>query len=178
VYLVLRNGIPDSDMPGSSAKPSDLWRLVAVVKRLGAAGATEKAGGDAAAGRAVYEKNGCAQCHLMNGAGSDLGPDLSAVGRQRSLAYLRESIVDPGADVPLTYRTVTVITPDGGKITGIHLNEDDYSIQLRDLRGNPRSLLKSELKEVSHEPASIMPSYRSLPPADLENLIAYLKAEK
>jgi putative heme-binding domain-containing protein len=178
LYRVLRNGIPDSDMPGSSSKPIDLWRLVEVVKRLGAAGVTEKAGGDASAGKAVYEKSGCAQCHLLNGAGSDLGPDLSAVGRQRSLAYLRESIVDPGADVPLAYRSVSVITPEGGKITGIHLNEDDYSIQLRDMSGNPRSLLKKELKEVRHEAGSIMPSYRSMPPADLDNLIAYLKAEK
>jgi cytochrome c oxidase cbb3-type subunit 3 len=176
IFLTLRNGIPDSEMPGSRAKAVDLWRLVAFVKWLGSAQVREESRGDPAAGRALYDKSGCAQCHAIGGQGGDLGPDLSAVGRQRSLQYLRDSIVDPSADIPLSYSADTVITLDGGKITGIHLNEDDYSIQLRDMSGNPRSFLKSDLKKFTHNNESLMPPYRSFSPAELDNLIAYLKS--
>ena len=176
IFLTLRNGVPDSEMPGSRAKAVDLWRLVAFVKWLGSAGVREESGGDPAAGRAVYDKSGCAQCHVINGQGGDLGPELSAVGRQRSLQYLRDSIVDPSADIPLSYSADTVTTLDGGKITGIHLNEDDYSIQLRDMGGNPHSFLKSDLKTFTHNNESLMPPYRSFSPLELDNLIAYLKS--
>lgn len=117
-----------------------------------------------------------AQCHILNGVGGEVGPDLSTIGPQRSLQYLRDSILDPSADVPTNYRADTVTTMDGNTVTGIHLNEDDYSIQLRDSSGNPRSFLKSELKGFTHERRSIMPPYRSLAPAELDSLIAYLKA--
>jgi putative heme-binding domain-containing protein len=107
---------------------------------------------------------------------SAFGPDLSAIGARRSLRYLRESVVDPSADVPLAYRAVTVTTAAGTKIRGIHLNEDDYSIQLRDGNGDPRSFLKDDLQGINYETESLMPSYRSLSAADLDNLMAYLNS--
>jgi putative heme-binding domain-containing protein len=176
LFSTLRNGIPDSEMPGSRAAAIEIWRLVAYVKRLGAAGVPEKAQGDPGAGRAVYEKSGCPQCHSIGSAGGDTGPELTAIGRRRSLKYLRDSIVDPGADVPPSYRSDTVTTLDGRKIRGIHLNEDDYSIQLRDTSGNLRCFLKTELREFMHDKDSLMPAYRSLSATDLDNLVAYLNS--
>ena len=178
LFLTLRNGVPDSDMPGSRSNAIDLWRLVAAVKGLVTAGAleSEKTTGDSAAGRAVYQKSGCAQCHIVKGEGGDLGPELTDIGRQRSRKYLQSSIVDPSADVPLQFRTDTITTIEGRKMRGIHLNEDDYSLQLRLLNGNPRSFLKSELKELTHDKDSFMPSYRSFSTVELDDLIAYLKS--
>ena len=40
------------------------------------------------------------------------------------------------------------------------LNEDDYSIQLRDMREELRSFLKSDLTEIRTERESLMPSYK------------------
>jgi putative heme-binding domain-containing protein len=176
LYLTLRNGVSDTEMPGSRSKPIDLWRLVAYVRQLGSARAAEPAPGDPSAGRLVYENSGCARCHMIAGKGLDVGPDLTFVGRQRSLQHLRDSIINPSADIPLNYTTVLVTRLNGEKIKGIHLNEDDYSIQLRDLTGNPRSFLKSELREFMYDRDSLMPPYRSLSPVELDNLIAYLKS--
>jgi len=42
------------------------------------------------------------------------------------------------------------VTDLTGKTTGgIHLNEDEYSVHLRDTAGNLRSFMKSELKEMT-----------------------------
>ena len=178
LYLTLRNGIQDSEMPAFRMKPPDLWRLVTYLRRLAAAGVveSEKVRGDADAGRVVYQKLGCAQCHIVQGQGGDLGPDLSPIGRRRSLAYLRESIVAPGSDVPLRYRMVTVAPLRGAPVRGIHLNEDDYSIQLRDLAGDPRSFLKEDLRTFNYDRGSVMPPYDSLPRRDLDDLVTYLKS--
>ena len=179
MFLTIRNGIANTEMPGTFLTDPEVWRLVAYVKRLGLAqAAEEKAPGDAQAGRAVYANRGCPACHAIDGAGGDTGPDLSSAGARSSLQYLRESIVNPSAYVPLTYRAVTVTTLPGGKIRGIHLNEDDYSIQLRAMDGNPRSFLKSDLKEIRYEKESVMPRYAALSAAELENLVAYLNSLK
>jgi putative heme-binding domain-containing protein len=177
MFLTIRNGIANTEMPGTFLTDPEVWRLVAYVKRLGLARASEeKAPGDPQAGRVVYESRGCPACHSIGAQGGDTGPDLSLVGARSSLRYLKESIVSPSADVPLSYRTVTVTTLAGGKIRGIHLNEDDYSIQLRAMDGNPRSFLKSDLREVRYEKESLMPPYASLSAAELDNLVAYLNS--
>ena len=179
MFLTIRNGIANTEMPGTFLTDPEVWRLVAYVKRVGRTqAAEERAPGDAPAGRAVYVNRGCPACHAINGDGGDTGPDLSSAGARSSLRYLRESIVSPSAYVPLSYRSVTVTTLPGGKIRGIHLNEDDYSIQLRALDGNPRSFLKSDLKEIQYETESLMPPYAGLTAAELDNLVAYLNSLK
>ncbi len=177
MFLTIRNGIPNTEMPGTFLGDRQVWRLVAYLKRLGSTrAAEEKAPGDVQAGRVVYESRGCPACHAIDSQGGDTGPDLSSAGARSSLRYLKESIVSPSTDVPLTYRAVTVTTTAGGKIQGIHLNEDDYSIQLRALDGNPRSFLKSDLKEIRYEKESLMPAYAWLSAAELDNLVAYLNS--
>ena len=113
----------------------------------------------------------------IGGSGGRLGPELDEIGLRRSLRFLRDSLIDPGAYVNPEHRSATVVAKDGTKIRGIVLNEDDYSIQLRDMREDLRSFLKSDLKEIRYEKESLMPSYKAaLSAAELENLIAYLSS--
>jgi putative heme-binding domain-containing protein len=175
LFLIVRNGIPNSEMPGSQASNDvEIWRIVAYVRNLSRQGSPEPITGDAAAGALVYRRRGCAGCHTIDGQGGVLGPDLTAIGARRSVRYVRESIVNPSADIPLDHRSVTVITATGTTISGIHLNEDEYSIHVRDMGGVPRSFLKSELEKITLTGQSLMPAYTSLPRDDLENLVAYL----
>ena len=178
LYMTIRRGVPGSEMPGSWLSPPELWRVVAYVRRLATAGAEEKAKGDPKAGLAVYEGKGqCASCHIANGAGGLLGPELTEIGLRRSLKFLRDSIVDPAAYVAPGYRSATVVTRDGSKIRGVVLNEDDYSIQLRDMREGLHSFLKSDLKDIQMEKESLMPSYKSvLSEQEIADLVALLNS--
>ncbi len=86
-------------------------------------------------------------------------------------------MVKPEADLPLTYRGVRVVTGKGESFTGIRLNEDDTSIQLRDMSGNLRAFLKDSLKEIRRDKPSLMPAYGSaLSKKEIEDLIAYLSS--
>src|SRR5262245_32680170 len=137
IFLVIRNGIPNTEMPGTFSSPeAEVWRMVAYVRQLSRQGAPEPATGDPAAGAVVYQKNGCASCHSIDGRGGVLGPDLSDIGAKRAALYLRQSIVDPSVDIPLDYRTVEVISITGKTSSGIHLNEDEYSIHMRNMKGD------------------------------------------
>ena len=165
-------------MPGTGLSENEIWRIVAFVRRLATAGAEEKAPGDPAAGKLVYEGKGmCVPCHVVGDGGGRLGPELSEVGLRRSLKFLRESLTNPAAYIADNHRTVTVLTKTGEPVTGIKLNEDDYSIQVRDIRENLRSFLKSDLKEVKREGRSLMPAYGStLSAVEIENVVAYLSS--
>ena len=178
LFETIRNGILGSDMPPTRGPDQEIWRLVAFVKRLGSQGLNEKAPGDPSAGKTVYDtKGGCASCHTVNNVGGIIGPDLTQVGRRRSLRFLEESLVKPEADLPLTYRGIRVVTVSGETITGIRLNEDDISIQLRDMSGNLRAFLKESLKEIRRDKPSLMPAYgSSLSKKEIEDLIAYLSS--
>src|SRR5260370_1735588 len=118
-------------MPVVRVSDDEVWKLVGFVTRLGSQGLAEKAPGNADAGKAIYAKSGCAGCHRIGNDGTDLGPDLTDVGRRRGLAFLEESIVKPEAFVPNTYRAAQLVMKSAPIVSGIRLNEHDLSLQPR-----------------------------------------------
>ena len=95
---IVDNGIAGTDMPGhGSLNTREIRSVAAYVRSLGVA-PREDLPGDPAAGLELYEMTLCSTCHIVNGEGIALGPDLSDVGLLRGSAYLRESIQDPTED--------------------------------------------------------------------------------
>jgi putative heme-binding domain-containing protein len=178
LFSTIRNGIRGSEMPAVRASDDEVWRMVAFVKKIGSAGLEDKARGDVAAGKAVYEGKGkCAVCHTIGREGGSLGPALTDIGRRRGLQYLEEAIVKPEAEVPISYRAIRVTSKSGQTIVGIRLNEDDLSVQLRDTSDNLRSILKDNIKEIRRDQPSLMPAYGSiLSKKELVDLVAYLSS--
>jgi len=173
---VIADGIPDSEMPGHWLTPQEISQLVAFVRTLGRA-APDKMNGEPVRSAQLYaDKGGCARCHTVAGRGGAIGPDLSDIGARRSFAYLREALLAPQAAVPDGFLQVQLVTRDGRRITGARLNEDAFSIQIRDLSDEFRSFWKEELIELKKEPGkSPMPGYTdAFTPEELDNVIAYL----
>jgi cytochrome c oxidase cbb3-type subunit 3 len=178
LFATIRRGIPGSEMPGSDFSEKETWQVVAFVRRLARAGAEEKSSGDSEAGRRVYETRGaCKQCHMISGTGGALGPDLTEIGLRRSLRFLEQSLLEPDSFVPENYKTVTVVPRSGQEFKGVRLNEDDYSIQLRDLAETIRSVTKASARTVRTEKGSMMPAYGGkLSPKEIQDLVAYLSS--
>lgn len=178
LFASIRFGIPGSEMGAVRASDEEVWKLVAFVKHIGSRGLLEKAPGDPAAGRLVYQKTGCANCHRIEKEGGVLGPELTDIGRRRGLSFLTESLTKPEADIPINYRGVQVALKSGQTVTGIRLNRDDLSIQLRDTRNNLRSFLMDNVQEIRFDKPSLMPSYASMNKKDFDDLVAYLNSLK
>jgi putative heme-binding domain-containing protein len=176
LFATIRNGVRGTEMPPVRATDEEVWKLVAFVKKLGTLAPGQQASGDAAAGRLVFEgKGGCTACHTIGRDGGTLGPDLSDVGRRRDLDYLRESLLSPEADVPARYRAIQVVTKTGQPVTGIRLNEDDVSVQVRDERGNLRSFLKRNITEIRRDKPALMPAFgEKLSKTEIDDLVSYL----
>jgi mono/diheme cytochrome c family protein len=57
--------------------------------------------GDPAAGKAIFASAGCGTCHTLQDAGTNgtVGPNLDDVLKGKDPAFIRESIVDPNAEI-------------------------------------------------------------------------------
>jgi cytochrome c oxidase cbb3-type subunit 3 len=175
IKTVIRNGVAGTNMPAFEFEKDELDHLVSYIRSLSGPSATAPpVEGDAVQGRLVYQRSGCANCHRIGQEGSVYGPDLSRIGAGRSSEYIRESILNPSADIPEDYAGVTVITRDGRRITGVRINEDTFTVQLRDSSQNFRMFQKDEVEQVTQETKSLMPPYTALAPRELQNLLAYL----
>lgn len=190
LFRIIRYGIPGTEMPLTRhLQDGDIRDVIAFLHSLRAR-ATHTLRGDAARGEQLYRTKGnCAQCHTIRGRGGAMGPDLTGIGTRRSPAHLRESLVSPEAAVPenfMVYRLFSVIpdnfllvrvaTKDGRRVTGVRVNEDPFSIQIRDLSDRLHSFWKEELVEVQRDRGkSPMPGYRGvLSEGEIDDVVAYL----
>lgn len=174
---IVRNGIPGTEMPSFAIALTDTiaWQTAAYVRSLGRAAHTPVAG-DRRRGAAVFQSAGCGSCHVVEGRGGTLGPELTAIGALRGPSHLRESIVNPSAAHPSGYLVVRATTSSGAEIRGIRINEDVFWVHIRDAGGVVHVLQKSELARLDRElDGTLMPSYANrLSAAELDDLVAYL----
>ncbi len=188
---VIARGIPGTEMLGARLESRQVRQVAAWVRKLGQQPPPQIAG-DARRGEQLYfGKGNCASCHAIRTLGGVSGPDLTEIGLRRGSEYLRKALLEPEADVPENFSQyrwhtvipdnflqVRVVTKDGRRITGVRLNEDPFSIQLRDLTDRIRSFSKSELAELHKDwGKSFMPSYRGVfSPEELDDVIAFLQS--
>jgi cytochrome c oxidase cbb3-type subunit III len=174
---VIEDGIRGTEMPGAdSMSDHEMRQTAAYVRSLGKV-PLKPVPGDPARGAEIYRgKGNCAACHSIKGEGGISGPDLAGVGARRSAGYLHESLVDPQKAVPEGYLLVTVVTKKGLKVTGVRVNEDSFSIQIRDDSGRSHSFWKHEVAQIDKQrDKSPMPSYKGqLSDDELTDLVAYL----
>ncbi len=189
IFRTITQGVPGTDMPANGFADSEIWAIISYLRSL--APVWKPVAGDPAKGGKIFSgSGGCSRCHMVKGDGGLLGPDLSRVGESRSIAYLADSIRTPSKDLsdgmhdpnnplgfPLVYDTVTVVTREGQRITGVARNEDTFSLQLINTDQQFQFFWKDDLQEVIHERKSLMPAYSEqvLSVTALQDVIAFLE---
>lgn len=173
---VIKKGIDGTEMPnGWQMSDREILLVAAYVKSLGRI-PRKPVPGNVAQGMQIYQKQGCASCHTIQGEGGIMGPSLDTIGLRRSAAYLRDAIIAPEAAVPDSFLQVRLVPKDTGMITGVRLLEDSFTIQVRDYSGKLHAYWKSDLKEILKDRGkSPMPSYKDkLNETELTDLVAYM----
>jgi cytochrome c oxidase cbb3-type subunit 3 len=168
------------DMPGAwQLHPDEVAGVAAYVRSLGQLPA-EVVSGDAARGARVFASNGCTGCHIVGGEGEAFGPELTSVGARRGAGFLRQTVLKPAATLPEDFLYVSVAPAKGAAVRGVRVNEDSFTIQVRDAGGRHHSFRKTEIRELRRlNGETPMPPYEGrIGNAELDDLVAYLASLK
>ena len=175
---ILRSGIPGKGMPPFAALGgAKLSSVLSYLRTLQGNRTLAPVAGDAALGKELYRgKANCSECHMVNGAGGFLGPDLSNYAENHSAADIRSAIVSPGNKTGPRRIAASVTTKEGKKYEGLVRNEDNFSLQLQTPDGAFHFFSKSDLATIDYRRESLMPAdYGSkFSSAELDALVAYL----
>jgi cytochrome c oxidase cbb3-type subunit III len=194
LFRTISEGVPGTAMPPNGATQQgvgmteeEIWQVISYIRSVQVK-SDPRAEGDAAHGKQLfYGAAACSTCHMVEGKGGRLGPDLSATGQARSTEYIVESMRNPSRrlaqgiseamkEFSQEFEMVTVTDERGQKFQGVVLNEDNFTLQMLDTREQLHLLQKDKLKAYEKSRESLMPKYdeKQLPEKDLRDIVAYL----
>ena len=138
---------------------------------------------DVSAGRRLFFHSnlaGCYQCHLMNGRGHQVGPDLTTIRNQSNINedWLLEHIVNPNAEMAPYYRPQQLLTSDGEILTGLVVGKEGQQQAYVATDGKVFYVDKDDIEERRELTTSIMPGglLDRMSAKEIRDLIAYLLA--
>ncbi|MGV3485143.1 MAG: PVC-type heme-binding CxxCH protein [Planctomycetaceae bacterium] len=114
--------------------------------------------GDSARGESLFRTTAtCANCHIVNGFGKQVGPDLSEIGTKLSREAMFTSILDPSAGVSHNYENFVVLLESGQVVAGVKVSETQAQLSIRTADAIDRTFNRDEIVEVKQSDKSIMP---------------------
>jgi cytochrome c oxidase cbb3-type subunit 3 len=194
LFQVISNGIPGTVMPangtngqGVGMTDEEIWQIITYIRSVEVKASATPVGNAAHGKELFYGDANCSLCHMVEGKGGRVGPDLSSVGGSRTRDAIIDSVRNPSRrlawgltestkEFPQEYETVTVVTAEGKEIKGVALNEDNFSVQIIDSSEQVYLLDKDKLRSFKKSRESLMPIYAPdlLSDKDLNDIVAYL----
>jgi len=194
LFRTINEGVPGTAMPPNGATQqgvgmteTEIWQVIAYIRSVQVKAPAQPIG-DVAHGKGLFFGDAsCYTCHMVEGKGGRLGPDLTATGSARATDYLVDSVRNPSRrlaqgiseamkEFSQEYETVKVETADGHKFVGVVLNEDHFTLQMIDLREQVHVFEKDKLRSYEKSRESLMPAYdqKLLSDKDLQDIIEFL----
>ena len=194
LFQNISQGIPGTVMPangtngqGVGMTDDEIWQIIAYLRSVQVQAPATPVGNAVHGKELFYGDANCSSCHMVEGKGGRLGPDLTAVGTARTVESLVDSVRNPSQrlawgltestkEFAQEYETVTLVVPDGHEIKGVILNEDEFSLQMMDTAERIHLFEKDKLHSIQKSRKSLMPSYNPtlLSDGDLNDVVAYL----
>ena len=125
----------------------------------------------------------CGKCHVINGRGKKVGPELTGIGAIQTPEYFLESILKPSAKIVKGYETMYVITSDGIPYNGLIKSEtEEELVLLKEESGEIEEVVipKSDIAEMKKQEVSIMPGNigELLSVRDFYGIVSFLQSLK
>ena len=141
--------------------------------------ATAAGGGDPSEGQVVYEDN-CTYCHILNGEGEEVGPDLTGIA-SKGIGFLEDAILNPAKTITEGYETRVVVQNDGRQIKGLLMRDDPDEIDIVKDTGDVITIARADIKKITVDKTiSVMPAdiNEALTVKDFQDLLSYLMLQK
>ena len=178
LFKVIREGIDNTAMIGINPNASDqtVWQIVAYLDSLNVDPGDVDLPGTPATGQQVFNgKGNCSSCHMVNGEGGRLGPDLSRIGERRDPDELKTDLIDPNDEVNPRWWQMKVTRQDGSVVEGSRMNEDTFTLRIMDDDENLWSFDKNRVRSSERIETSTMPSTEgTMTVSEVDDLVAYL----
>lgn len=132
--------------------------------------------GDPVAGKVVFATL-CVACHVAEGLGNPVGPDLAAL-TDRSPESMLIAILDPNRAVEDKFVNYALTTTGGSAVYGVIADESANTVTIRQADGSIRPVPRNEIATMSSSGISLMPEgfEKILTKPQLTDLLAYLTA--
>jgi putative heme-binding domain-containing protein len=132
------------------------------------------------AGKELFTKMACAQCHKIGGQGNSYGPDLTDVFKRYKSdpAEVLRQVLEPSLVISNRYRNYQFELKNGDSLLGMIVKEDaeNLSVQTGPSDALIQSFKKSDIKEQQPQASSAMPTglFSPLSKDQILDLLAYL----
>ena len=137
--------------------------------------------GNSANGDRLFTTTGkCNTCHVVNGAGKEVGPNLSEIGTKLSRQALYESIVFPSAGISHNYESWLLALRNGTTQTGIITSDEADKVSIKGADAIVRTFPVADIEERIKQKISLMPAdvAKTLSVDELTDLVEYLSTLK
>ncbi len=157
------------------------------VETLGTGATAEKIlaqPGDATRGAALLTPLGkgaiCLGCHLVAGAGRDIGPDLTKVGERLTVDQLVDSLLTPSKVIAPGYQAVTAKLKNGTAHTGFVVSREGNDFGIKIPTGEVVTVPSAEVFSEIPLPTSLMPEglMQGFTAQEAADLVAFMKSLK
>lgn len=138
-------------------------------------------GGDPARGRRIFYRNNtaqCIRCHIVDGLGGEVGPELTNIASELDRKALLESLVDPSARIAPGYGTVILSLKNGEETVGVLQSENAEFVTLKDAEGKEKKIALSEVEERKTLPSGMFSMALVLSKEEIRDLVAFLVEQK
>ncbi|MDQ3105253.1 MAG: c-type cytochrome, partial [Actinomycetota bacterium] len=136
-------------------------------------------GGDEARGRRVFfaAPAACSACHVVDGRGGALGPDLTHVGESKTRQQLLHSVLEPSAEISPEWQGWFIRTTGGKTHYGRQIDVGVKAVDLYTLGAGFITVAKADIESYGMADASLMPAglEAHLTVSDMRDLLAFLE---
>ncbi|MDA7888452.1 c-type cytochrome, partial [Akkermansiaceae bacterium] len=135
-------------------------------------------GGNAKRGADLFNNHlaaQCVRCHkVKNGKGSDIGPNLKSIGRNKDRAYLLEALAEPQKVIAEGYGAISLTLKNGNTVAGTYRSEKNGIIEIRDAENKATKIKTADVKERSEVISTMPPMGLILTKREVRDIIEYL----
>lgn len=140
--------------------------------------------GDPEAGRRIFfhpSGPGCYRCHIIEGRGRAIGPDLTMIGHSQERSHILESILDPSREIAPLYTMWSITLKSGQRVDGMLLRRDGQENEVYvDATAQETHVMEPDVVDRKMRKESLMPAslVQALTDQELRDLVALLSQKR
>ena len=138
---------------------------------------------DPAAGRRIFfhpNGPGCFKCHIVDGRGGRIGPDLSRAVGTINRVQLIQSILEPSREIAPQFVSWTFELKDGKVVTGMVVHENEGKTIVGNAEGQLIEIKTADIESRTPQKISVMPEKLAerMTLQELRDVLAFLDSQR